>query len=493
MTQAAASVSPSIRPTSGGTVASQLRTSPAVLAAIDTIVKEAQAKSALVTDVRAADPALKVSYDALMARAADVRGRGLLYPYIGSGIGNGALVELADGSVKWDMICGIGVHYFGHSDSELIREALVGSMDDTLKHGNLQSNMEAYEFAEVICAEARKSSRLKYAYVSTAGAMANENAIKVCYQKAAPAGVRVLAFKDCFMGRTVTMAQIGDTADYRQGIPLSTLVDYMPFWDAVAAERMGKKRFIDMCVDHLVQYIHRYPGQHACFIFELCQGEGGFNVGDRDYFKALMDVCKAHKIAIWDDEVQTFGRTNQMFAYQHFNLGEYVDVFCAGKLTQACVTMFTEEFNPKPGLLSGTFTGEGVSFRVGKKIVERLRDGNYYGDNGMIAQHQAAFRAEMSKLIAKFPAHFPAVDSLGGGGDRLVGGVGGMMRFTPFGGKKDKVASFCKTAFEHGVVLFYCGHGPYHLRMLPPMGVMKLSDWPRVFACLEKAFAAVPA
>ena len=58
----------------------------------------------------------------------------------------------------------------------------------------------------------------------------------------------------------------------------------------------------------------------------------------------------------------------------------------------------------------------------------------------------------MSKLIAKFPAHFPAVDSLGGGGDRLVGGVGGMMRFTPFGGKKDKVASFCKTAFEHGVV-----------------------------------------
>lgn len=474
------------------TVGAQLRKSPAVHAALEAIIHEVTAKSAEITDVRPPNPGLKQSYDALMARAAETRGRALLYPYIGSGLGNGALVELSDGSVKWDMICGIGVHYFGHSDTDLIRESLLGSLDDTVKSGNLQSNMDAYEFAETLATEAKKNSRLRYVYVSTSGAMANENALKVCYQKHAPAN-RVIAFKDCFMGRSITMAQIGDTADYRQGIPLSTLVDYMPFYDAVAAEKMGKAKYIEGAVAQLQEYITRYPGQHACFIFEMVQGEGGFNVGDRDFFKALMEVCKANKIAVWDDEVQTFGRTGQMFAYEQFDLGQYVDVFCAGKLTQACVTMFTEEYNPKPGLLSGTFTGEGPSFRVGRRIIERLRDGNYYGDNGMIARHQQAFRTEMGKLMAKFPAHFPSVAALGGGGNMLVGGTGGMMRFTPFGGKKDKVAGFCKTAFEHGVVLFYCGHGPYHLRMLPPMGVMKLEDWPRVFACLEKAFAAVPA
>ena len=32
-----------------------------------------------------------------------------------TGLGNGPFVELADGSVKMDMICGIGVHHFGHS------------------------------------------------------------------------------------------------------------------------------------------------------------------------------------------------------------------------------------------------------------------------------------------------------------------------------------------------------------------------------------------
>jgi hypothetical protein len=39
--------------------------------------------------------------------------------------------------------------------------------------------------------------------------------------------------------------------------------------------------------------------------------------------------------------------------------------------------------------------------------------------------------------------------------------------------------------------MFYCGHGPYHTRMLPPLPAMKMEDWPRVFAILERAMARV--
>jgi 4-aminobutyrate aminotransferase-like enzyme len=516
---AAASPSPSTingAPVGAATVGSQLHASPAIRAAVKTIVAELKAKSALITDSRPPNPALKESYEALMKRCADVRGRPLLYPYVGSGAGNGALVELADGSVKWDMICGIGVHFFGHSDADLAEAALLAGVDDTVKHGNLQSNFEAYGFAEALLNEAKKNSKLKHAYIATGGAMANENALKVCLQKkfadnltslAGGANVkietllancsaqqRVIAFKDCFMGRSITMANIGDNHQGREGMPGAIPVDYMPFWDAAAAERMasgpaGKKRFIDMCVAHLEQYIHRYPGAHACFIFELVQGEGGFHVGDRDYFKALMDVCKNYKIAVWDDEIQSFGRGRNMFAYETFNLGEYVDVFCVGKMTQACATLWTEAFNPKSALLSGTFTGEGLSFRVGQRVIERLRDGGYYGDNGIIARHEAAFRTHAKALIDKHPEWFPAVPELNGGGEKLVGGSGGMMRFTPYGGNKEKILKAAKTCFEEGVILFYCGHGPYHVRMLPPLGVMKLEDWPKVFACIERGMA----
>jgi 4-aminobutyrate aminotransferase-like enzyme len=475
-----------------GTIGQQLKRSPVVAEAVGRIVAEVRAKSALLTGARPAADGLKQSYEEFMKRAADVRGRGLLYPYLGSGVGNGALVELLDGSVKWDMICGIGVHFFGHSDAELIGEAVKGAVDDTLKYGNLQSNFEAYEFCETLLNEAKKHSRLRHCYVATSGAMANENALKVCYQRAQVAnGVtapRVIAFKDCFMGRSVTMSQIGDTAAYRQGLPLSTLVDYMPFYDPVAAERMGKTKYIDMCVWHLMQYIERYPKQHACFIFEMVQGEGGFNVGDRDYFKALMECCKAHKIAVWDDEIQTWGRLPRMFAYEVFDLGQYVDVFCVGKMTQACVTAFTEDFNPQPGLLSGTFLGEGVSFKVGQRVIERLRDGDYYGPSGRIARLHEGFVKQVHALAKKHPAWFPKVAPPHEIPD-IAGGLGGMMRFTPFGGNKDKIMKACKTCFEEGVIVFYCGHGPHHIRMLPPLGVFQEKDWPAVFECIERGLA----
>lgn len=463
-----------------------------VRSAIETIIEQVRAHAAQITDVRGPIEALGATYQAYLEQAAAVRGRGLLYPYIGSGLGNGALVELADGSVKWDMICGIGVHFFGHSDPGLIAAAVRAGLDDTVKHGNLQSNRQGYEFSEVLLEQARRHSKLEYAFLATSGAMANENALKICYQKRNGAP-RVIAFKDCFMGRSLALSQIGDAAGNRQGIPLNMMVDYMPFYDQVMADRYGEKRVIDMAVMHLTQYLDRYPDQHACFIFELVQGEGGFRTSSRDYFKALMDVCKDRGVPIWDDEIQTFGRLESMFAYEMFDLGEYVDVCTVGKMSQACATLFTEDYSPKPGLLSGTFTGETVSFDVGRQIIERLRDGDYYGENGSIARHHNLFRDQVRALEKKHPDWFgPVPEELGAPGvPDIVGGVGGMMRFTPFKGDKDKIVKACRACYDEGVVLFYCGHGPYHIRMLPPLGVMRPEDWPRVFECVERGLAAV--
>ena len=138
------------------------------------------------------------------------------------------------------MITGIGVHFFGHGHPELIRASLEASTQDVAKHGNLQSNFEAYRFSELMVSLAKRNSRLSQCFVTTSGAVANESALKVCYQKHAPAS-RVIAFSHCFMGRTVTMAQLGDSAGGRDGIPLSTQVDYMPFWTE-EERRQGRRR-----------------------------------------------------------------------------------------------------------------------------------------------------------------------------------------------------------------------------------------------------------
>jgi hypothetical protein len=160
-----------------------------------------------------------------------------------------------------------------------------------------------------------------------------------------------------------------------------------------------------------------------------------------------MEMCKDHGVAVWDDEVQSFGRTEQMFAFEHFDLGEYVDVFCVGKMTQACATLYTDEYNPKPGLLSGTFTGRdaGVRRRQAHPRAPGV-DGGLYGDDGLIgAAPQGLPRAVDALKARSTPTGSPRSPSSRG----TWRGVGGMMRFTPFGGEKDRCSSCagpCTTA-----------------------------------------------
>src|SRR5436305_5679654 len=66
------------------------------------------------TGIKPPDPASRDAYSKLIEQFGAVRAGALYYPYLGTGMGRGLLVELADGSVKYDMINGIGVHYMGH-------------------------------------------------------------------------------------------------------------------------------------------------------------------------------------------------------------------------------------------------------------------------------------------------------------------------------------------------------------------------------------------
>jgi len=470
------------------TLAAALMANPAVAEAIETLTRELTECQSGMTKAKPGNPELKQSYATWLERQGAVKGRPPLYPYVGSGIGNGPFVELADGSVKWDLISGIGVHMFGHSDPDMVATALRAALSDTLMQGNLQFNADAIEFGELIIKEASHGSRLRHVFLINSGCMSNESALKVCFQKNAPAS-RVIAFNDCFMGRSTTMAQLGDSAAGRVGIPLNVLVDYMPFYDPI----IGAKS-IDTAVAQLERYIERYPKQHACFAFELVQGEGGFNQAPREFFVALMEICRKHGIAVWCDEVQTFGRTEEMFHFQQLGLGEYVDVVTFGKMSQVCGCLFTEAYNPRPGLLSATFLSSSVAIQVGKHVLERLRANGHYGSNGQNARLQQAFREQALAFVNKHPNWFPPVKYHSGTVSKpeaMIGGVGGMMRITPFGGDRDKIMKALHFMFEDGVIGFYCGHGPYHVRFLPPIGVMKPAQFRDVFAILEKSFARV--
>lgn len=455
---------------------------PVVRTAIDQILAELRRAQSALTGARPADPQRAESYAAWMRSNNELRGRPTMYPYVGAGFGNGPLVQLADGSVKWDMLSGIGVHMFGHSDARMVEAALEGALSDTCMQGHLQHNTDVLAVAEILAQEAGRASRLRHCFVTNSGCMANENALKICQQKTGSAP-RILAFADCFMGRSTTMSQIGDTAAYRQGLVQNTLVDYMPFYDSA----LGAKS-TEATVALLKQAIARYPKQHSCFVMEVVQGEGGFNVATKEFLVALMQTCKDASIPVWIDEIQSFGRTENMFAFETLGVGEYVDVVTVGKLSQVCACLFTPEFNPGPGLLAGTFSSSTSAYHVGRRALEILRDGDYYGPRGRIAQLHHAFRAAAEDLVRRRPEFFPPViDAHGRALPGVVGGIGAMLRLTPLGGDKDQLGALLKVLFEEGVIALTCGHGPYHLRFLPPLGVMEPAQFKPVFEILEHA------
>ena len=302
------------------TIASAYFNDPRLQEAKALIRAAATEHSKKIDKVKGPNSQLTESYDALLKSFSASRGGKLFYDYIGSGIGNGSLVELADGSVKYDFITGIGVHYFGHSNPGVIEAQVDGAITNTTMSGNLQQNIDSPKLFELILEQANKNGAgFDHMFMTSSGVMAAENALKMVFQKKSPAH-RVIAFEKCFMGRTLAVSQITDKAAYRKGLPKSLMVDYIPFYDANNHEES-----IKMAVSQLEANFNRYPGEYAAMCMELIQGEGGYWVGNEEFFKAICDTCHKHNVSVIVDEVQTFMRTKDLFAFQYFNLDKYID------------------------------------------------------------------------------------------------------------------------------------------------------------------------
>jgi len=436
------------------------------------------------TGVRPPQADRKVEYDDLLRHFGQSRGGALFYPYLGSGVGRGTLVELADGSVKYDMISGIGVHYFGHSHPRLMEAGVDAAIRDTVMQGNLQQNVESVPLAKSLIEIANRTGqtpRVAHCFLTTSGAMANENALKMAFQKHAPAS-RVLAFSHGFGGRSMVLSQMTDKAAYRVGLPKVIDVDYVPFLNPDQAEHSTAA-----AVNRLKEHLYRYPKQHACMWMELIQGEGGFYAGSREFFLPIVELLKENGIAVWFDEIQTFARTTQPFAFQHFGLDAYVDLLTVGKITQVCATLFTDHYVPKPGLVSQTFTASTGAILAAQTILDQLRGsgtsvpegGNFFGADGRIMQVRNRVMSHLDRIRAAHP-------------DWIKGPFGGgaMIAFTPFDGSEATAKALLTKLFDEGVIAFLCGGGPTRIRFLPPVGVVTDAEIDTVMGIVERVLTA---
>ncbi len=417
------------------------------------LIAEAVADHAATLEtVRPSDPQLASQYQSLLERLGAARGGAPLWPYLSSGLGNGPFVELADGSVKLDFIGGIGVHGSGHSNPVMIDAAIDAALEDTVMQGNLQQHPPSLAMCERLIAVAKATgAKIDHCLLSTSGAMANENAIKIALHHKAPAD-RIIAFENAFCGRTLALAAITDRPNYRQGLPLALAVDYLPFLDH--GDAAGSTR---RAVDELRRILKRHPGRHAGFWAEPIAGEGGYYPGSSEFFHALCQPLREAEIPIIFDEVQTFSRTSRQFAFQHFGLDQYADIITVGKITQVCATLYGEAFKPKGPILSQTFTGSSASIATGLAMLDQLESSGCFGADGQNMKRHQYFCDGLQRLCDKYP------NSISG-----PFGIGMMIAFTPGGGSVDEAKSLMTTMYDIGLLGFVCGSDPTRIRFLPP-------------------------
>ena len=398
------------------------------------------------------------------------RGRPLLFPLLAGGFGQGARVQLADGTTKLDFIGGIGVYAFGHGDADLREHAVVAAASDVLMQGHLLPGPEYTRLSQALLRHA--GPRLAHVWLSCSGAMANENALKMIFQARSPAD-QVVVFEGAFHGRSLAMAELTDRPAYRVGLPTHGKVLHIPFYDPERPDSTERS------LAALDAHFARYPGRIATLCFELVQGEGGFNTAPREFFAALMERCRAAGVVVWVDEVQTFARTGELFAFRTLGLEEYVDVVTVAKVLQGAATLFTRQLAPQPGLVSGTFAGNTVGMAVGARIIERLESEGYLGAEGRVAVLGRRLEKRFESLARRLPGAITGRT-----------GIGAMQAFVPWDGTPATAKTVLRACFEEGLILLDTGSRPVRVRMLPPVNATD-EELEAAFTALEKALGRV--
>lgn len=411
-------------------------------------------------------PATSAGMAATLDKLATLRGRPPFFNYLGSGLGRGASVMLADGRWLFDFTLGIGVHMFGHGNLDLIETAIRAAASDLVMQGNLIFNSEYVALMETLLAHA--PAGLDRCWLSLSGADANENALKLLRQvRGGRPGV--IAFSGCFHGRTSAMAEITDRPDYRRGQPRTFPVEYIPFYDCDDPASSGK------ALSAIREIIARDGDRMATFMVELVQGEAGFRTAPREFFVPLFDECRKAGIPIWVDEVQTFGRVTELFATSLLELAEYVDVITVGKLLQGSALLYRGRMAPDPGLISGTFAGATVAMAVGRRIIEKLTGENFFGPQGRERQLEHLTRQHLAELAARHP-----------GKVWHIVGIGAMISFRVGDGSLNAARAFIKRAFQEGLALYHGGHEPACVRLFLPAGVLTEAELAEAFAIIER-------
>jgi len=339
-----------------------------------------------------------------------------------------------DGKRYLDLVSGFAVSNIGHRHPKVV-QAIKDQADKFLHVTVYGEFVQApqVQFAKLLTDIL--PDPLSSVYFTNSGAEACEGAMKLA--KRFTGRSEILACKNSYHGSTQGALSLMGNEAYKQNYrPLLPGVNFILFNDPEDLELITEKT--------------------AAVFIETIQGEAGVRVPDHTYMTALRNRCTETGTLLVMDEIQTgFGRTGELFAFQHFHIQPDILLLAKGMgggmpigafiSSNEIMSAFKE--NPILGHIT-TFGGHPVSYAAGMAALQVLLD--------------------LPELIAEAPAKEALFKSLLIHQKiKEVRGKGLMMsiQLSTF----DEVEFLSKYAAEHGVLIDWFLHCETALRLAPPL------------------------
>jgi predicted acetylornithine/succinylornithine family transaminase len=214
--------------------------------------------------------------------------------------GRGSRIWDSEGKEYLDMLAGIAVNGLGHCHPRVVK-----AVQDQAKKLMHCSNLY-YIGPQALLAQALiENSDMDRIFFTNSGTEAVEGAMKLARKWASINGKsgKIITMEGSFHGRSLAAITATGQRKYSKGFdPLPTGFSIVPFNDLEA--------------------VRNEMDDDACAVMiEPVQGEGGINVSDREYLKALRELCSENKVLLIFDEIQCgMGRTGYFFAYQGYEV-----------------------------------------------------------------------------------------------------------------------------------------------------------------------------
>ena len=277
--------------------------------------------------------------------------------------GEGARVWDVEGKEYLDFLASYSALNFGHRHPRL-HQALVSQAERIAVTSRAFHSEELCHFSEELAA----FCGLDMVLTMNSGAEAVESALKVArkwgyLKKKVPSGMaKVIAMRDNFHGRTITIVSFSTEELYRNGFgPFTGGFEVVPFGDLGALESMIDDNTVGV-------------------ILEPIQAEAGILIPPPGYLSGVRDLCRRHDILFMLDEIQTgLGRTGRDFCFQYENA--VPDILILGKslgggyLPLSAIVARKEIMEVlRPGEHGSTFGGNPLACAVGREAIKVLRE-----------------------------------------------------------------------------------------------------------------------